>query len=494
MDAEQLNKDVDNGKLSPGQLVEIILQQQQMIDELREELKQARDEIAKLKEEAAQKNPTQRLDQEYSLEAEEKRSRRKRRRKQKSKRRGRRTTAEKLAEAERNEVVLPEGFSEADCTLHRSRPVWRIENGRAVLVAYHIYRGPGGELPPLPSLGVLSRCEYGLEILIAVAFQVFIVRLSMDKVCAQLAFFWELNLSKSQADALLNRLAREWEPEFDTLCELLAHSAVVHADETSWSINSVWAFLSEKVRVLLFGVHKDGATLAALLPKDLFAGVLVSDDAAVYRNFTQAQKCWAHLIRKAIKLTLLHPENTEYRSFLDGLQAIYGRANRIKRDRRLKEETRRKKVGELEHDLRVLCESRYLDEREPATDAEADYLRLVKELMRLLEVEELFTFVTHEEVEGTNNEAERGLRDSAQDREIGRTSKTIRGTRRRTVTTSVLETLRLYLADFTLRNVLEEVEGWLSSGRSRFCCMLERLGLSPPINSPLDAVLPLPDG
>lgn len=129
----------------------------------------------------------------------------------------------------------------------------------------------------------------------------------------------------------------------------------------------------------MFGVHKDGATLAALLPKDLFAGVLVSDDAAVYRNFTRAQKCWAHLIRKAIKLTLLHPENAEYRRFLDGLLALHGQANRIARDRRLKEETRRKKVEGLEDDLRALCESRYHDDREPATDTEADYLRLVNE-------------------------------------------------------------------------------------------------------------------
>jgi len=492
MDAERLNREVDSGGLSPRQLVEIILQKQQMVDELREELNLAREEIARLKEEAAQKNPTQRLDEEYSLDAEEKRSRRKRKRKQKSKRRGRRTTAEKMAQAERSEIVFPEGFSQEDCTLHRSRPVWRIENGRAVLVAYHIYRGPDGQLPPLP--GLLSRCEFGLEILVAVAFLVFMVRLSMDKVCAQLTFFWELILSKSQADALLNRLAREWEPEFDALCELLAHSAVVHADETSWSINSVWAFLSEKVRVLLFGVHKDGATLAALLPKDLFTGVLVSDDAAVYRNFTRAQKCWAHLIRKAIKLTLLHPENDEYRGFLDGLLALYRLANRIAHDRRLKEETRRKKVAGLEHDLRTLCESRYHDASEPGTDAEADYLRLVNELMRLLEAEELFTFVIHVEVDGTNNEAERGLRDAAQDRNTGRTSKTIRGARRRTITTSVLESLRLYLPEFTLRSVLEEVNGWLSSGRSRFCHMLDSLDLSLPTISPLEAVLPLPDG
>ena len=43
-----------------------------------------------------------------------------------------------------------------------------------------------------------------------------------------------------------------------------------------------------------------------MLPPDVFDGIGVSDDAAVYQGrFAQAQKCWAHLLRKAIKLTLL---------------------------------------------------------------------------------------------------------------------------------------------------------------------------------------------
>jgi hypothetical protein len=33
--------------------------------------------------------------------------------------------------------------------------------------------------------------------------------------------------------------------------------------------------------------------------------MVISDDAAVYANFTQSQKCWAHFLRKAIKLTLM---------------------------------------------------------------------------------------------------------------------------------------------------------------------------------------------
>jgi hypothetical protein len=48
----------------------------------------------------------------------------------------------------------------------------------------------------------------------------------------------------------------------------------------------VWAFLSEKVRVLFFGVHKDAETLRQILDPATFAGIVISDDAAVYANFT----------------------------------------------------------------------------------------------------------------------------------------------------------------------------------------------------------------
>ena len=150
-----------------------------------------------------------------------------------------------------------------------------------------------------------------------IAYLVYIVGLSFDKVCLLLNFFQNLRLRKSQADALLHQLSRHWQKEFDVLCTLLANSLVVHADETSWSLNSVWAFLSEKARVLFFGVHKDADTLQRILDPATFAGIVISDDAAVYANFTQAQKCWAHLLRKAIKLTLQEPANEEYRRFAD---------------------------------------------------------------------------------------------------------------------------------------------------------------------------------
>ena len=271
----------------------------------------------------------------FSMRAEEKRQEargKKRNRKQRS-RGGRKRTAEKLNQAVRTEEVFPAGLPEADCWLSHTRAVWRIESGQAVLVAYKIYRGPRNQYGKIA--GVFGRSEFGVEIVLAVAYLVYTVGLSFDKTCLLMNFFQNLNLAKSQAESLMQRLARRWEEEFDVLCMLLANSLVVHTDETGWSIKSVWAFLSEKARVIFFGVPKDAETLKQILDPATFAGLLISDNAAVYANFTLSQKCWAHLLRKAIKLTLLEPTNAEYRQFADRLLEIYHEACRVQRDKRL---------------------------------------------------------------------------------------------------------------------------------------------------------------
>jgi hypothetical protein len=78
------------------------------------------------------------------------------------------------------------------------------------------------------------------------------------------------------------------------------------------------------------------------------------------------------------------------------------------------------------------------------------------------------------------------------DRKTGRTSKTPRGARRRTVIVSVLESLRKYLNTFTLASVIEEVERWSEAGQSCFAQLLDQLGLPPPDDALLDRLFPVP--
>ena len=97
-------------------------------------------------------------------------------------------------------------------------------------------------------------------------------------------------------------------------------------------------------------------------------------------------------------------------------------------------------------------------------------------------------------IDATNNEAERTLRNPAQARQTGRTSKTSAGARRTSILASVLESLRLYVPRYRLSSVLAEIQRWQETGRSCFQALLEKLRIAPPEHSVLDRVLPQPSG
>jgi transposase len=472
IDLRQLRRDTLDGQVSVEQLLDLIDKQRQTIQGLQREKQRLQERLAQYEPEVGSagsdvKSPVETLSPSYSLEAEAKR-RGKRRRKKSP---GRRPTELKFADAQRTDDIYPDGVRHGDCHLVRERAVWRLEDGRAVRVGYRIFAGPGGKEPRIP--GVTPRCEYGIEILVVLAFLVYVIGISLDKACAVLSFFCQLPLVKSQADALLRQLAQHWEGEFDILCALIAHAAVVYMDETGWKVGnsgcSLWAFASQWQRLFLFGCRKDDDTLDQILPPDVFDGIGVSDDAAIYRGrFAQAQKCWAHLLRKAIRLALLYPRKRIYQRFLDQMLELYHDAKRAADDGRLGTEGRTSRACDLENRLFDLCRPYHHGTTSGMKPHERDFANLIDELLRLLLDGELFTFVLVPGVEPTNNLSERLLRGSAQDRKAGRTNKTATGAHRRSVIVSVLESLRVNLETFNLATVLAEVGRWMQEGISRF--------------------------
>ena len=137
MDAiEQLKQDVREGRIDGDRLIDVIVA-------LQRQLAAAQQRIEELEKKAGGAG-TAKVDEPFSMRAEEKRqqARHKNRKHKLSKkgRRGRLTNADKLKLAERTEKVFPKDVPQQDCQLSHTRPVWRLENGRAALVAYEIYR------------------------------------------------------------------------------------------------------------------------------------------------------------------------------------------------------------------------------------------------------------------------------------------------------------------------------------------------------------------
>src|SRR3954449_9256417 len=354
MDTSHLENQLRQRDQQIEQMAETVRRQERIIAEQAQEIARLQGRVAELesvlgRKAQANRSKSPRFSGDYSLRSQE---RPKRRRKRRSP--GRRPNSQKLDQAQRTEAVYPEGVPPQQCVFVRDRLAWRIEDGRAVHVRYRLHRDShSGRMAELPE--VLPRSEHGLEGAVILAFLVYSMGLSIDKARALLSFFCRLDLSKSQADSLLSQLSRLWQRDFEALCELMAWATVIYIDETGWKLSAAncyaWAFTTLTHTVLLYGRGRDHSVLEEILPED-FGGIGVSDDYAVYRErFGQGQKCWAHLLRKAIALMLAHPEDSHYRQFFEHLLAVFRDGKRFQHDGRLGPTGRERRVVELEERL-----------------------------------------------------------------------------------------------------------------------------------------------
>jgi transposase len=271
---------------------------------------------------------------------------------------GRYPQAQKVGQVNATESLYPAQVEPQECVPHRQQWAWRIIDGQAQYVCYTIYAPPDSEDLPKVSGVRNSRSEYGLEIILIVAFLHYWIGLSLDHVCEVVQFFTGLALSKSQANALLNQLSADWAEQYDTIAELLAMQWVIYIDETGWKVGTrscyTWAFSTLMHVLFRCGVGRGKAEAQAILG-ERFEGIGVTDDYAAYQSlFETHQLCWAHLLRKAIKLALEHPHEAQYARFLDQLCEIYQQAVRWQKDGRLSV-GRPQKVKELQARIVALC-------------------------------------------------------------------------------------------------------------------------------------------
>lgn len=393
----------------------------------------------------------------------------------KRKRRGQQSTGRQPKEQKREMVGSEYDIYHADadsrqCVFRREQFAWRIVDGQAVYVRYRIYDLPDSKQLPLPPGMRTSRSEYGLEIILILAFLHYWIGVSLDHACEVMTFFTKLKLSKSQADSLLKQLATDWDEQYDTIAELIALQMIVYIDETGWKVGKTscytWVFSTTMHVLFRCGVSRAKTEAEAVLGES-FAGIGVTDDYAAYKSlFSRHQLCWAHLIRKAIKLALQYPDHPDYATFLDGLCETYHQALRLQSDSRLSV-GRAGKAEELFDHILQLC-TRHGEQIVPdeTPQHEADFIRLQNELMD--NPDSLFVFVEHPEVEATNNRSERNARREAEIRKGARTSKTANGAQRRGVILTVLASLATRFQKFTLDILLSEVTHWWETGLSIF--------------------------
>jgi transposase len=259
--------------------------------------------------------------------------------------------------------------------------------------------------------------------------------LSHERAARVLELGFGLPVSRSGLCRALLRLAQKAAPTYEALALSVRHSAVSWLDETGWRVAArlewLWVFMTQEVTVYAILPGRGFAQAASILGED-YDGVLHHDGWRPYYRFTQAfhQTCLSHLLRRCEALIQsASPTAARFpRAVMELLLTALVLRDRYERNE-LTEHGLKVCTGRLEAALDRLLSRRY------HTEANR---RLARHLRH--ERPWLFTFLYCDDIDATNNAAERALRPAVIARKTWGGNRSPNGATAQQILSSILRT------------------------------------------------------
>ena len=229
--------------------------------------------------------------------------------------------------------------------------------------------------------------------------------LSRRKAQRLLRELFGISVSLGALSAMERRASEALESAYEEAKREVEHAGVKHSDATSWTrsgtLISLWTIATTTATV--FGIFKDGTRDTVRPFFGDARGILVSDRASVFTFWQMAyrQICRSHLIRKFISFSERDgPAGKIGHELLEYTSLVFEYWHGF-RDGDLTREELKTWLQPVQREL----------ERALVCAAKANIDRLSGSCADVLAHREaLWTFVSHEDVEPTNNHAERELR------------------------------------------------------------------------------------
>lgn len=312
--------------------------------------------------------------------------------------------------------------------------------------------------PEQPPAANVPTSQLGLNALTTAAILRVRHRLPFRRIAELVMDLSELRQCAGGIVKQIKRLARWLEGKYRDLVRRMRASPHVHADETGWRIDGrnfwLWAFTDPTFTLYHVDASRGGKVPLKLLGK-AFGGTTVCDFYGAYNALNgKKQRCLTHLMREVRELTEA-----------DTTFAACPLSRRLMRW--CKEALRLKKQWTTLDDNRYeLCASRLEDRLDGLAHAEWDHPDAKRLGVRLTRHRtELTRFLWDEELDGTNNAAERALRPAVVMRKITGGSRSTAGAQAWAKLASLLRTADqqgLGVFEATQKLVMEY---WASGGR-----------------------------
>jgi transposase len=284
-----------------------------------------------------------------------------------------------------------------------------------------------------------------------------VYHLSRRKTQQLLHELFDISVSLGAVSTMEKRASEALGPAYEEAVQEVERAGVKHADATSWLrsgvLMSLWTIAT--VSATVYGIFADGAQKTIRPFFGSRRGILISDRATVFNFWVMCMRqiCWAHLFRKFISFSERDgPAGAIGRDLLEYTSLVF-------------EYWHGYKEGVLTRDEfeMWLQPVRRAFELTLERAAKADISRLSGSCADILAHREaLWTFVTEDGVEPTNNHAERELRAFVLWRKLSFGTQSERGERFAERLMTVAHTARKQrkaVRDFIVKSVQAHVDG-----------------------------------
>lgn len=151
---------------------------------------------------------------------------------------------------------------------------------------------------------VIPHSRLGLNLIIQILIFKYVCRMSLEVLTETLFQTYGVQISEGGIINLLKRTKIHLGKDYGKLLKAIRSSPIKHADETGWRIKGIssflWAFLTKTEVYYTIEETRGGGVAKQTLGDCKPTDVLIRDDYTGYKNLPlHQQSCWAHLLRKS---------------------------------------------------------------------------------------------------------------------------------------------------------------------------------------------------
>lgn len=283
----------------------------------------------------------------------------------------------------------------------------------------------------------LPKAVIGLRLVVFSAWLHYLVGVSVNNIARIFSVFCRFRVSPGGLTQAWKNLAFLLEPRYQDYRAQIAHSGVLHADETGWRLNGrthwLWCFATTSIAYYLITPGRGSPVIHQVLGQ-LFRGILICDFWGAYNKISALakQRCFFHLFTELVKVDK-NNRSLAWKSFRKTLARLLKDAVWLSEQKKQHSaEIFAHRTQRLKQRLNILLESDYPDR---------DVRRLLKRLKR--HRNELFTFLEHENVSPYNNYAEQQMRKPVLTRKVSQQNRSDQGAKTQAILLTLFRTAEL---------------------------------------------------